>query len=295
MNPHSPQLDFTPDLALLSLLLILVFVVGVIVAVMFELRRSPPQNRVLSKTLAMFGAVAVAMVVFGGVFLSRTRVDSGPIKWQWKDNFAEQPTASLRPDPPKAVTETPPSDTNALPNSPNAELPEWTRQVSRIDGANTLVVVKSGRFATLEEAELHAFDEAGKAAARHFFHLDPRGVGQCDPTQRELVRQQAIQERFEEITRHDFGNMKDYPMHQVWLQLKLSPPLGQQFAKPWRQVTVASRLHALTVWSIWGTVTAALLGFSLRLDAAWQGRRRAAVAGTTAALVLASLAFIVAG
>ena len=86
--------------------------------------------------------------------------------------------------------------------------------------------------------------------------------------------------------------MKDYPMHQVWLRVELSPQLGQRFAEPWRQVAVAARLRALTGWSVWGTAAAALIAFALRLDAAWNGRRRGIIVGTAAALMLGSLVFL---
>lgn len=290
MNQSAP-LNYTPGLAILSLLMVLVFVVGAVVVVLFELRRPPLGNPVLRKFLAGFVAVAVVMVVFGGIFLSRGRVDSGPVQWQWTKHGDEIQVASPRLEPALPEMEKP-SVAEALPDSPNAELPEWTRKSSYVDGANTFVVVKSGRFATLDEAELHAFDEAGQAAARHFRHLDPSGVGLCAQSQRQMVRDSAIRDRFEEISRHDFGAMKDYPMHQVWLRVELSPQLGQRFAEPWRQATVAARLHALTVWGIWGTAAAALIAFALRLDAAWNGRRRAVIVGTAAALMLGSLAFL---
>ncbi len=290
MNSVSPPNDQW-SVGLLSLLLVLVIVVGAVVAVLFELRRSPQGNQVLSKILAVFVAVAVTMVIFGGVFLSRGRVETGPVQWQWTKHDDEIQVASPRLEPALPEMEKP-SVADALPVSTNSELPEWTRKPSQVDGAKTFVVVKSGRFATLEEAELHAFDEAGQAAARHYRHFDPSGVGQCAQVQRELVRQQAIRERSEEISRHDFGAMKDYPMHQVWLRVELSPQLGQRFAEPWRQAAVAARLRTLTGWSVWSTAAAALIAFALRLDAAWNGRRRAIIVGTSAALMLGSLAFL---
>ncbi len=289
MEPSAPH--FTPDFAFLTALLLLSLVVGGVVAVLFELRRSPRGNPVLSKILGVFVAVVVAMVIFGGVFLSRGRVDTGTVEWQWTEQATEYQVASRRPEPAVSREMTKPLIAEALPDLPNAELPEWTRQPSRVDGAKTFVVVKSGRFATLDEAELHAFDEAGHAAARHFRHLDPSGVGRCVPVQRELVRQQAIRDRFEEISRHDFGAMKDYPMHQVWLRVELSPQFGERFAEPWRKAVVESRLRKLTGWSIWGTAAAALVAFALRLDSAWNGRRRAAVVGAVV-LALGSLAFV---
>ncbi len=291
MEPSAP-LSFTSDRAFLTVLLLSSLAVGAVVAVLFELRRSPQGNPVLSKILAVFVAVVVAMVIFGGVFLSRGGVATGPVQWQFPEPTHERRLTLPQPDPPLSSELAKPSLAEALPDSPNAELPEWTRQPSRVEGANTFVVVKSGRFATLEEAELHAFDEAGQAAARHFRQFDPSGIGQCIPVQRQLVRDSAIRERFEEITRHDFGTMKDFPMHQVWLQVKLNSQFGERFAEPWRQAAVAVRLRMLTVWSIWGTAAAALIAFALRLDAAWNGRRRAVVIGTTVALMLSSLAFL---
>ncbi len=290
MNSVSPPNDQWA-VGLLSLLLILVFVVGAVVAVLFELRRSPKGNQVLSKILAVFVAVAVAMVILSGVFLSRGGVNTGPVQSQWTEHGKETQVASQRYEPALPEMEKP-SVADALPVAPIAELPEWTRQSSQVEGENTFVVVKSGRFVKLEEAELHAFDEAGQAAARHFRNLDPRGIGRCVSTQRELVRESAIRDRSDEISRHDFGTMKDFPMHQVWLKVKLNPQFGERFAEPWRQAAVAARLRTLTGWSVWSTAAAALIAFALRLDSAWNGRRRAVVVGTTAALMLGSLAFL---
>jgi hypothetical protein len=275
----------------LSLLLILVPAVGIVIAILFELRRSPRKNQVLSKILEVFVVIAVVIVVYGGVFLSRNQVETKLIQWRVTGQSHESQIAS-RPVEPAISEMEKSSDVDARPVSPSAELPEWTRKTSSFDGANTFVVVKSGRFATLDEAELHAFDEAGQAAARHFRQFDPSGVGECGPLQRQMVRDSAIRDRFEEISRHDFGTMKDFPMHQVWLRVELNTELGQRFAEPWRQATVAARLHTLTVASIWGTAAAALIAFALRLDAAWNGRRRAVIVGTAAALMLGSLAFL---
>lgn len=288
---HSVPPNFTPGLAVLTALLLLSLVAGGVVAVLFELRRSRQGIPVLSKILAVFAAVVVAMVIFGGIFLSRSGVDSGTVQWQWTENGHEIQTVSRKLEP--ALTEMEkPSVAEALPDSPNAEPPEWTRKTSYVDGAKTFVVVKSGRFATLDEAELHAFDEAGRVAARHFRHLDPSGVGLCTQSQRQMVRDSAIRDRFEEISRHDFGAMKDYPMHQIWLRVELSPSLGERFAEPWRKAVVESRLRKLTGWSIWSTAAAALAAFALRLDSAWNGRRRAAVVGTVVVLALGSLALV---
>lgn len=290
MNSVTPPNDQWA-VGLLSLRLILVFVVGAVVAVLFELRRSPKGNLVLSRILAAFVAVAVAMVILSGVFLSRGGVNTGPVQSLWTEHRKETQVASPRYEPAFPEMEKP-LVADALPVAPDAKLPDWTRQPAQVEGANTIVAVKSGLFATLEEAELHAFDEAGQAAARHYRNLDPSGIGRCVPFQRELVRESAIRDRSDEISRHDLGTMKNFPMHQVWLQLKLSPQFGERFAEPWRQAAVAARLRTLTRWSVWVTAAAALIAFALRLDSAWNGRRRAVVIGTTVALMLSSLAFL---
>lgn len=291
MNSVSPPNDQWA-VGLLSLLLILVFVVGAVVAVLFELRRSPQGNQVLRKILAVFAVAGAVIILFVGKFAAGTRPvrPEATVPPQMESHLAAPSPRVFSAPSTDALTA--PVTTEAESIKPDIEHPEWTRQTSRVEGANTFVVVKSGRFDTLEVAELHAFDEAGQAAARHFRQFDPSGIGQCVPVQRQLVRDSAIQERFEEISRHDFGTMKDFPMHQVWLQVKLNSQFGERFAEPWRQAAVAARLRTLTGWSVWSTAAAALIAFALRLDSAWNGRRRAIVVGTTAALMLGSLAFL---
>ena len=285
MQPES-ALPFQPNVSL-GLLLTLAVLFGAFFVVLSVLRHSP-QTAHASAKLSVFVAVLVVAVI---VLMKFARTDTSH-RIQVEDSRMVAESTMRRVDllssgdSPRLEA----SESDAA--KPNAELPEWTRQTSRVEGANTFVVVKSGRFATPEEAELHAFDEAGQAAARHFRNLDPSGIGRCLPMQRELVRESGIRDRSDEISRHDLGTMKNFPMHQVWLQVKLNPQFGERFAEPWRQAAVAVRLRMLTHWSIWGTAAAALIAFSLRLDAAWNGRRRAAVAGTTIALMLGSLAFI---
>ena len=295
MNSSAP-LDFKPDLALWSLLTFGVLL-GVLILVLSAVRRSSQPAQNVAKFFVL-GTVLLAIIVLGKFSLQTSPIRPQEIPMAFKDPpdlppvSVAGPSSSGNLSASSSDVETNSVKAEAESNKPDVQLPEWTRQTTWVAGANTFVVVKSGRFATLEEAELHAFDEAGQAAARHYRPLDPSGVGGCASIQRELVRQQAIRDRFEEISRHDFGAMKDYPMHQVWLRVELSPQLGQRFAEPWRQVAVATRLRTLTGWSVWGTAAAALIAFALRLDAAWNGRRRAIIVGTAAALMLGSLVFL---
>lgn len=183
------------------------------------------------------------------------------------------------------------SERHATPSlSASTAPPAWTQQPRQVDGKRTWLVVKSGRFASLEEAERIAFDEAVTAVTREFRELDPRGSGDRAASHVDLVRLSAVRQRFDEVVEHDFGKFKA-PMYQVWLQLELTPELGEQIAAPWRQAAVEARLKALSGWGLWSTAVAALVAFALRLDAAWTGRRRAAVVTTTIALALGSLLF----
>ena len=286
---HSAPLEYSWGLALWSLVTFGVFV-GVCFVVLAVPRRPSESVQSFAKLTAVIVAVVFAMLVATKFSMPTAHVPTAFVPFE-KDPPVSPLGESLLPMV-NSESSLRVATAEAEPAQPTGELPDWTRKPSQVDGAKTFVVVKSGRFATLEEAELHAFDEAGQAAARHYRHLDPNGVGQCAQVQRELVRQQAIRDRFEEISRHDFGAMKDYPMHQIWLRVELSPQLGERFAEPWRQAAVATRLRTLTGWSVWSTAAAALIAFALRLDSAWNGRRRAVVVGTTVVLMLGSLAFL---
>ena len=170
-------------------------------------------------------------------------------------------------------------------------LPEWTRQPLRIEGGQKWIVVSSGRFASEQEAELHGFQQAADKTVREYSSFDPRGTGAVLPQHVDLVRETAIKQRFLEVAQHDFGKFQA-PMYQLWLQVELTSQLGHQLAEPWRQAAVDVRLRTLASWGLWSTAAAALAAFALRLDAAWKGRRRAAIVGTAVAITLGSLAFL---
>ena len=138
---------------------------------------------------------------------------------------------------------------------------------------------------------LHGFQQAAATAVKEDSSLDPRGTGIVQPQHADVVKDTAIKQRFLEVTQHDFGKFKA-PMHQLWLQMELTSELGERLAEPWRQAAIEARLRTLTGWSLWGTAAAALAAFALRLDAAWNGRRRSVIVGTAISLALGSLAFL---
>ena len=238
------------------------------------------------QTIAISGVVSIALVVIVG-FIKTARIPH-PVR---TESFrVELSSAGSVPSPPPSATVEYPVMKDAE-SSKSAALPEWTRLPSRIDGRRKLIVVSSGRFASEREAELHGFQQAAVVAVNEYSSLDPRGLGAVQPQHADLIKDTAIKQRFLETTEHDFGKFKA-PMHQLWLQIELTPELGNRLAEPWREAAVAARLRTLTNWSLWSTAAAALAAFSLRLDAAWQGRRRAVIVGTAIALTLGSLAIL---
>ena len=199
------------------------------------------------------------------------------------------------PETARAFAESPlEADGTAPKTSSAAAFPEWIRQTPTIpargDGTRT-VVVKSGPWASVTEAELHAYDAATSVAAAEFRHLDPRGVGPRLDVHRGEIRQTAVKQRFDEVTETNFGKFTA-PMHQVWLQVELSPQLGERLAEPWRQAAVESRMRLLAGGGIWLTAVAGLMAFALRLDAARNGQQRTAVCVVTVVLAVGGLLFV---
>lgn len=279
MNSVAP--DSQPDV----MMVLLVIGVIVILTIAISGRRLPE----IARFFAKFLVVGVLLVVMAGFFWSRgvpmqttTRLETQGIEALRSVSLLEAPVLERSSSPAVGDLEATKSE---------VERPEWTRQPVRIDGGRKLIVVSSGRFASEEEAMLHGFQDAAATAVKEYSTLDPRGVGAVQPQHADVVKDTAIKQRFLEVTQHDFGKFKA-PMHQLWLQVELTSELGERLAEPWRQAAVEARLRTLTGWSLWGTAVAALAAFALRLDAAWNGRRRAVIAGTALAITLGSLAFL---
>ena len=284
MNP-------APDIAPTSMKLLLMLSVAigciVIMTIAISGRRLPEIFRSIAKLLV----VGVFVLVIGGfVFWARGVPVQAAAQLEIHQQAVERHSSGSIES---SAFESPLSVVAGEVESTKSEVerPEWTRQPVRIDGGRKLIVVSSGRFASDKEAELHGFQQAAAAAVKEYSALDPRGSGAVQPQHADVVKQTAIKQRFLEIAQHDFGKFQA-PMHQLWLQVELTSELGERLAKPWRQAAVEARLRTLTGWSVWGTAAAALAAFSLRLDSAWNGRRRAVVAGTAIVLTLGSLAFL---
>lgn len=258
--------------------------VGIVLCV--ALAMSGRHSRQAGQAFAKFLVVGVLLFVAMGFFWN---VPVQQVRWE----SPRAPERQLIPAPEtRTSASASPTVTVELESAkPGVELPEWTRQSARIDGNRKLIVVSSGRFASEEEANLHGFQAAAATAVKEYSSLDPRGVGAVQPQHMDLVKDTAIKQRFIEIAQHDFGKFQA-PMYQLWIQVELTPELGERLAEPWRQAAVEARLRMLTGWGLWCTAAAALAAFSLRLDAAWNGRRRAVLVGVTIVLAVGGLAFL---
>lgn len=273
---NAEPLTVQPDWSLGFMALVLV-VCAAAFTIFASRRRLPDVARVLAK----LGVVVVALLVaFGFAYQAQQgsshALEKGVIP-------AQVMRASASPTPQTIV--------DLESTQPATQLPEWARQPVRIDGNRKFVVVNSGLFATEEEAELHGFEQAAAIAVKEYASLDPRGIGAVQPPHADLVKENAVRQKpFLEVIQYDFGKFQA-PMYRLWLQVELTPELGERLAEPWRRVAVEARLRSLTGWSLWATAAAALTAFALRLDAVWAGRRRAMIAGTAVVLALGSLAF----
>ncbi len=295
-----PTVAFKIDFPLVSCLVAVAMVIAIITLV----RRMPAAYRLW--TGAAFGISLVLLAMIGVKTNSVTVVDpttsqAAVNRGEVLNNFGTNSlkpakTPIIRQPEPIQLAEAPVQESETKEvnrsNSVPIALPDWTQQPTSAIGSTSFAVVRSGRFASREEAEQNAFNEAINVAAKHFRRLDPRGVAAHTDSQRDLVRQTAIRQRHDEVSRHDFGTMKNHPMHQVWLQLELSPTLGDKLAEPWRHSAVEARLRTLTGWAIWLTAAAAALTIALRLDSAWQGQRRRVICFVTVFLIVSSMAWV---
>ena len=276
--------DVTTTLSWLVLLIALA-VAGFLAVLMLAFAQ-PQRSARIAQVLVQSCLVAVVVVV---VLKFSWRVPESRVGLPNK-SFIDAASARILESPilPR-VLDQPAAELESLQSE--KQVPEWTRHPVRVDGGRKLIVVSSGRFASKEEAELHGIQQAAATAVKEYLSLDPRGVGAVQPQHADVVTHTAIKQRFLEIAQHDFGKFQA-PMYQLWLQVELTPELGERMAEPWRKAAVDARLRMLTGWSLWGTAAAALAAFALRLDSAWNGRRRAVVAGTAIVLTLGSLAFL---
>ena len=172
----------------------------------------------------------------------------------------ERPPGSIVPEPKldeeiiAAVESTADSKEPAESHPP---VPEWVREPSEpgddaspVGGDGTLVVVSSGRFLTVEEAETKALAQATAELKKDFHAIYAQSGIWNLPV--EVVRDRAIRKRHVEPVTHDFtigGEIKPTQMYVVHLQVELSPKVRDVLFPYWREQIVTQRL-----WMIGGLV-----------------------------------------
>lgn len=309
---HEAPLPFQPDLAAWSFIALLVLVT-VVAGLIALLKQAVVRSQQPVTSFLLVAGILLGLALLGGLTLTgvKTTVVSTPVSDSSSASFQRfdsAPTIAIptsvtsetksdilispdrEPDgiiPPVASTVT----TGKTESTAKPSLPEWTQQNTTRDGERKIVVIEGGRFASEEEADLHALDEATAVATKEFRHLDPRGQATRLPAHRDEIQRTAIKQRFLENREHDFGKSKGV-MYQVWLQLELSPDLGNRIAAPWREAAVNARIRLLAGASIWLTAVMGLLAFAFRWDTARQGRNRTAIFATVLIVAAGSLMFI---
>lgn len=144
--------------------------------------------------------------------------------------------------------------------------------------------IRSAQYATIEEAESVALQDAARIASRDLHKYAPYTVGWNVPA--ELVRNYAVRDRYIETVERDFGSITA-PMFRVHLQVELSPRTREKYQAPWKAQLVRKRLTVMG--SVVGLITVILVAAAayLRLDAATHGAHRRGLQWAAASLVAA--------
>ena len=278
--------QFQTSLAPWALLTIIGGIVVIAGLSSFVVKQTAVRSR-LPFAVGLLAAGILCGIVLLGFMSVGVSVDSSS-RTQSAKRVATPPTpvVAQREVPEDAASAEPKTD-----NSLKSPLPEWTQRNPIREGERRIVVISGGRFASEDEAELHALDQATIVVTQEYRQLDPQRQGTRLPMHRDLVVKTAIKKRFLETREHDFGKLKGL-MYQVWLQLELSPDLGDQIAAPWREAAVNARIRLLAGIGIWLTAVMGLTAFAFRWDNARQGRNRTAVFATVVIVAAGSLLFI---
>ena len=279
---HEAPLPFQPDLAIWSLL---TFIGGIIViAGLVSLARQTAVRSRLPLALGLLAAGTLCGALLMGFMKVGVSVDSSSTPQLTQRAVATHVREMTQAELPDANASAE-YNTESTANSP---LPEWTKRNSIRDGERRTVAINGGRFASEKEAELHAIDQATLLATQEFRQLDPQRHGRRLESHRDEVQRTAIKKRFLEVREHDFGKSKGL-MYQVWLQLELSPDLGDRIASPWREAAVSARIRLLATSGIWLTAVMGLIAFAFRWDTARQGRNRKMLCVTVMIAAVGSL------
>jgi uncharacterized membrane protein len=168
-------------------------------------------------------------------------------------------------------------------------LPTWVEQGDVTEGATTLKVISSERFATVEESERQAMDEA-QMLMREYFRKSHQASGYWKmPVE---LLQAAFQKDYTEEIDHNFGTFTE-TMYRTHLQLKLSPEVRETFYQPWRSQIVELRMWQLGYLLFFATFILGAFTWYFRLDAYTNGAYRSRFKfATTLVIVGGSIALL---
>ena len=160
--------------------------------------------------------------------------------------------------------------------------PEWISQPSVQEDDMKLLVVSSQQFATIEEAERDADQQAVELLKRETLKNNPSYQGEW------ILPQQAIEFRLrydEEITRHTKN--ATFTVYRVHKQLAITPETEAAIVTAWQSQIGRQRLWALGGVVVFLTLLTGGTTSYLRLDRRTGGQYRGRLKLATASLVAA--------
>ncbi|QDU40575.1 hypothetical protein Mal4_49330 [Maioricimonas rarisocia] len=285
----------SPDFGISLVVLVMVFAVGAMFAAAFRWKGVGPGLIILSALLIVIGvvvsywtmsvedrpvtrSVAVAQPLSSDGFSvarestlpTAAELENGATVLDFRgddasDKTGEIPVKDAKDKKPSGKSEVQPSivEFNGGESVGRSlkELPSWVSEPTRFeeDRDRAWVVLASGQFATIEEAEDDLYKQAVPELMTYLTREYPSMAG-WQPS-RELVRNSGvIARRVHQKRVLEVGEFEE-PIHRVYWMLELRPGDREEFFAAWRPEAVRHRLTVLG--SIFGGLTLLLGGIAV--------------------------------
>ena len=255
------------DLALLSILFLVVPLLVVCAIVYARRRRSSLTSSVSHSRLGFFGELTwlSAPVIVAATFAGISASESGMTGWNRHPRTpatASQPGSSTKSLGPLAITPVPTDDRSTTASADGqTQRPAWIDQPRTVDGVIERIVIASQQYTTRDEAELELSAGAADLLLRDLQQLHPGSsrASSWHPSSEEIKRR-AVKQQYVEVVERDFGNFF-HPMYRVWWQVELSPEVRTEFLPAWKRGLTLNRIHfvgvvatsLVMVASVWAT------------------------------------------
>ena len=206
----------------------------------------------------------------------------------------------------RAVTQLPPSsppnalrvDLKQIPistvsTSDSTARPAWVDRPQVVEGDCERIVLTSSQYSTREEAELELRFDAVKLVEEDLRRLQsgPFRPASWQPAAEEVIAHAVIQ-RYDDVTERDFGSFT-HPMHRVSWQVELSPAVRTEFLPAWRRELISFRILLVAAVASLFAMAASASVLYFRLDSLTQGRARGPLKLLTGGLTAGWLALVV--